>query len=39
MPLSMAMKKKEGTVVMQCCLSGSTVHITVKTAGREITDD
>lgn len=29
-------EEKEGTVVMQCCLSGSTVHITVKTAGREL---
>ena len=31
-------EEKEGTVVMQCCLSGSTVHITVKDSGKGIAD-
>lgn len=31
-------EEKKGTVVMQCCLSGSTVHITVKDSGKGIAD-
>mgnify|MGYP002730720737 CR=1 FL=1 len=31
-------EEKEGTVVMQCCLSGSTVHITVKDSGKGIAE-
>ena len=32
-------EEKEGTVVMQCCLSGSTVHITVKDSGKGIAEN
>lgn len=31
-------EEKEGKVVMQCCLSGNTVHIMVKDSGRGIED-
>ena len=31
-------EEKEGTVVVQCCISGSTVHIIVKDSGKGIAD-